>query len=80
VTRLTAEWQIEYDAWQKRALSARRYLYVWADGVYLQARMPDATQNRSTRSETLRLAAIIEAPLIGVNPSTAEQTSAAAAA
>jgi putative transposase len=39
ITRLTAEWQTEYDAWQKRELSARRYVYVWADGVYLQARM-----------------------------------------
>ncbi len=29
------------DAWQKRDLSARRYVYVWADGVYLQARMED---------------------------------------
>src|ERR671912_3048354 len=25
--------------WQRRDLSARRYVYVWADGVYLQARM-----------------------------------------
>ena len=39
VARLTAGWQAEYDAWQKRDLSARRYPYVWADGVYLQARM-----------------------------------------
>ena len=39
ITRLTAEWQAEYDAWQKRDLTARRYVYVWADGVYLQARM-----------------------------------------
>src|SRR6202162_5214687 len=39
ITRLTAEWQAEYDAWQKRDLSPRRYVYVWADGVYLQARM-----------------------------------------
>ena len=39
IARLTAEWQTEYDAWQKRDLSARRYVYVWADGVYLQARM-----------------------------------------
>ena len=41
IARLTAEWQAEYDAWQKRDLSARRYVYVWADGVYLQARMED---------------------------------------
>jgi transposase-like protein len=39
VSRLTAQWQADYDAWQKRDLSARRYVYVWADGVYLQARM-----------------------------------------
>src|SRR5664280_1899813 len=41
VSRLTAEWKDEYDRWQKRDLAARRYVYVWADGVYLQARMED---------------------------------------
>ena len=41
VSRLTAQWQADYDAWQKRDLAARRYVYVWADGVYLQARMED---------------------------------------
>jgi len=41
VSRLTAEWQVEYERWQARDLSARRYVYVWADGVYLQARMED---------------------------------------
>jgi len=41
ITRLTAEWQAEYEHWQRRDLSARRYVYVWADGVYLQARMEE---------------------------------------
>jgi len=41
ISRLTAAWQVDYDAWQKRDLSARRYVYVWADGIYLQARMED---------------------------------------
>ena len=41
VARLTAEWQAEYTRWQGRELSARRYVYIWADGVYLQARMED---------------------------------------
>jgi len=41
ISRLTAEWQGEYERWQKRDLSARRYVYVWADGVYLQARARD---------------------------------------
>jgi putative transposase len=39
IARLTAEWQAEYERWQARDLSARRYVYLWADGVYLQARM-----------------------------------------
>ena len=41
ISRLTAEWQGEYERWQKRDLSTRRYVYVWADGVFLQARMED---------------------------------------
>ena len=41
IARLTAEWQAEYEHWQRRDLSARRYVYVWADGVYLQARMEE---------------------------------------
>jgi putative transposase len=39
IARLRDEWQAEYARWQKRDLSARHYVYVWADGVYLQARM-----------------------------------------
>ena len=39
VARLRDEWQAEYERWQRRDLSARRYVYIWADGVYLQARM-----------------------------------------
>jgi len=37
--RLKAGWQSEFDRWQQRDLSARRYVYIWADGIYLQARM-----------------------------------------
>ena len=39
IARLKSEWEDEYRQWQKRDLSARHYVYVWADGVYLQARM-----------------------------------------
>ena len=39
IARLKGEWEDEYKLWQKRDLPARRYVYVWADGVYLQARM-----------------------------------------
>jgi transposase-like protein len=33
IARLKGEWEDEYKLWQKRDLSARRYVYVWADGV-----------------------------------------------
>ena len=39
IARLRDAWQAEYGRWQRRDLSARHYVYVWADGVYLQARM-----------------------------------------
>ena len=39
IAPIRGEWEAEYGRWQRRDLSARRYVYVWADGVYLQARM-----------------------------------------
>ena len=39
ITRLKALWWDEYEAWQRRDLSARRYVYFWADGVYFSPRM-----------------------------------------
>ena len=39
IARLRSDWQAEYERWQKRDLSARRYVYLWADGIYLQARL-----------------------------------------
>jgi len=39
IARLRGEWEAEHARWQRRDLFARRYVYIWADGVYLQARM-----------------------------------------
>jgi len=41
VSRLKESWTREYEAWQERDLSPRRYVYLWVDGVYPQARMED---------------------------------------
>jgi transposase-like protein len=41
ISRLTEGWQADYDAWTRRDLSARNHVYIWADGVYLQARMEE---------------------------------------
>ena len=35
----TAVWWDEYEAWQKRDLSAKRYVYFWADGIYFSPRL-----------------------------------------
>ena len=39
IGRLRDAWQADYERWQRHDLSARQYVYLWADGVYLQARM-----------------------------------------
>ena len=39
IARLKSVWQDEYEVWSKRDLSARRYVYFWADGVYFSPRM-----------------------------------------
>ncbi len=39
IGRLKAAWWEQYVAWQKRDLSAKRYVYFWADGVYFSPRM-----------------------------------------
>jgi transposase-like protein len=44
VTRLKADWWQDYEAWQKRDLSSRRFLYIWADGVYFKPRMAEEKQ------------------------------------
>ena len=44
IARLKEVWIDEHEHWKKRDLSAKRYVYVWADGIYLQARLEDAKQ------------------------------------
>ena len=39
IGRLKAAWWEQYLSWQKRDLSAKRYVYFWADGVYFSPRM-----------------------------------------
>src|SRR4029077_11682698 len=44
IVRLKEGWNDEHAAWQKRDLSSKRYIYVWADGIHLQARLEDEKQ------------------------------------
>jgi putative transposase len=54
ITRLTHVWRDEYAAWNKRSLTDRDYVYVWADGVHFNIRL-----------EEDRLAALV---VVGVRP------------
>lgn len=38
---LKADWWTNYEAWQKRDLRNRRFLYIWADEGYLKPRMAE---------------------------------------
>ena len=44
ILRLRKVWQAELDVFEKRDLSARHYVYIWADGIYFQARMEQDSQ------------------------------------
>ena len=44
ISRLKAGWWKDYERWRKRDLSARRYVYLWADGVYFKPRMDSNKQ------------------------------------
>lgn len=39
ISRLKSIWQEDLEKWQKRDLSHKRYVYIWADGIYCNVRM-----------------------------------------
>src|SRR5439155_15770511 len=41
VVRLLQAWQGEHADWSKRDLSGKRYVYLWADGLYFGCRLSD---------------------------------------
>jgi len=41
ITRLLKVWQEEYEAWHKRSLAGKEYVYIWADGVYFNIRLEE---------------------------------------
>jgi transposase-like protein len=44
IGRLKDAWSDEHVPWTKRDLSAKRYVYFWADGIHVQARLEDDAQ------------------------------------
>jgi len=41
ISRLKKQWETDYGKWRKRDLSNRRFVYIWADGVYCNVRQDD---------------------------------------
>jgi len=41
VVRLKEGWQKDFEAWQRRELSAKRYVYWWADAIYFNVRLSE---------------------------------------
>ena len=46
ITRLKSIWETEYKDWSRRTLQTKRYVYIWADGVYFNVRLEDAGNSR----------------------------------
>jgi transposase-like protein len=44
ISRLKAKWNEEHQQWQKRSLISKRYVYLWADGIYFNIRNEDERQ------------------------------------
>ena len=44
IARLKEVWAEEHEHWQRRDLSAKRYVYFWVDGIHLEARLEDQAQ------------------------------------
>jgi len=41
ITRLKAAWEPEYQQWNQRDLTGKRYVYFWADGIHFKVRLSD---------------------------------------
>jgi len=39
IVRLKEGWKADYEAWARRDLSGKRYVYWWADGIYFNVRL-----------------------------------------
>ena len=44
ISRCKRVWEEENAVWNRRSLTHKRYLYIWADGVYFKVRSDDAKQ------------------------------------
>jgi putative transposase len=41
IVKLKEKWSQEYEAWTKRDLTGKQYVYIWADGIHVKVRLED---------------------------------------
>jgi putative transposase len=46
IVRLKEQWTAEYEAWSRRDLTGKQYVYLWADGIYVNVRLEDTENKR----------------------------------
>ena len=44
ISRLKQQWQDEHKSWSQRDLGLKKYVYIWADGVYFNIRSEESRQ------------------------------------
>jgi len=46
IVRLKEQWTAEYEEWSRRDLTGKQYVYIWADGIYVNIRLEDTENKR----------------------------------
>jgi transposase-like protein len=46
IVRLKEQWAAEYEEWNRRDLTGKQYVYLWADGIYVNIRLEDTENKR----------------------------------
>jgi putative transposase len=46
VVRLKEQWTKEYEEWNRRDLTGKHYVYIWADGIHVNVRLEDTENKR----------------------------------
>lgn len=46
VVRLKESWTKDFEAWNARNLSGKKYVYIWADGIHVNVRLEDQENQR----------------------------------
>ena len=59
IVRLKESWTQDYQAWQQRDLTGKRYVYWWADAIYFNVRLGDDRPCVLVLSRALRLRALL---------------------